>query len=379
MSRDIPGASGNYLSVSDVAAIDITGTALTVCCWINLDVNNATQDVVAKYGSSPLQYLLRINNSGQLSVFIGDGGNDNAVGGTTIGTGSWKHVALRKNGTGAGALKGYLNGVEEATATSNRSIADTSNPLTFGAAGDDTDQVNGRIAEVAIWNIALSPAEIAQIAAGKSPLSIQPANLKGYWPLYGNVSPETDLSGSGNNATIVGTVPAGTDPDLVNNPAHSATAAQSLTSSETTTVSQSQTATHTMIEFVGFVESVSTSQQSSQSFGLTELPVVRINIDGIDPGNFYVVDGDEFLVDNLDERTFFEIVSQSAAPQDLTIYTTYIRDDLELEDRVVTIPAGAKKYLGVFPGFIYNENITTLRLEQDNPGAIKIRALLLTS
>jgi hypothetical protein len=61
---------------------------------------------------------------------------------------------------------------------------------------------NGKIAECAIWNVALGAAEIAALAKGFSPLLIRPTSLVAYWPLIGRTSPEICPKG-GFDMTVV--------------------------------------------------------------------------------------------------------------------------------------------------------------------------------
>lgn len=157
-----------------------------------------------------VQYQIYQTGS-SLNCEVGDsGGNDQASASSQMSAGTWKHHAMRKNGTGAGALAVFTNGSSVATATSNRTIQNTANSLFIGQRSDNNaiTAFDGRLAEVGIWDVALSDAEIAALATGVSPLLIRPANLKGYWPVYGSGSPEADLSGNGNNATITGTLNA---------------------------------------------------------------------------------------------------------------------------------------------------------------------------
>ncbi len=210
MSRDIPGTGGNYLSVGDVAALDITGTALTLAAWVNADTYpNANPTIIGKLASSgtTVQYGLLLDGSGHINVFVGDaGGFDNAAGATVVGTGAWHHLAGVKNGTGAGALLAYLDGAQDASITSNRSIQNTAHSFTVGARTDNSFHFDGRIAEVCIWDAALTAAEIAALAKGVSPLRIRPGNLKGHFPLWAAAYPEADLSGNANNLAQNGTV-----------------------------------------------------------------------------------------------------------------------------------------------------------------------------
>jgi hypothetical protein len=56
----------------------------------------------------------------------------------------------------------------------------------------------GKIAEVAVWNVALGDDEIASLAAGANPTTIEAEYLVGYWPL---LSDANDDIGS-NNLTL---------------------------------------------------------------------------------------------------------------------------------------------------------------------------------
>jgi len=212
VARDFPGTAGNYLDAGDVSAIDITGTALTIAVWAFPD-NLNDRMLIAKDGggANTIQYRIwHANGSVQMQFDIGDSTNfDNASGGS-ITTGAWQHFALVKNGTGAGALKGYKNAGEVASGTSNRTIANQAATLRFGGrSADGFGPFDGKLADIGIWDAALTVAELSALAKGVSPLFVRPANLKGYWPMWGVGSPEADLSGNANNATVTGTVPVG--------------------------------------------------------------------------------------------------------------------------------------------------------------------------
>ena len=55
----------------------------------------------------------------------------------------------------------------------------------------------GKIAEAAVWNVALTADEVKALAKGFSPLFVRPANLKAYWPLIrlGSTIDAPDLVG----------------------------------------------------------------------------------------------------------------------------------------------------------------------------------------
>ena len=64
--------------------------------------------------------------------------------------------------------------------------------------------LDGQLAECAIWNVALTDAEVAILAKGYSPLLVRPQSLVGYWPTVGRTSPEIDIVG-GYDMTLVNT------------------------------------------------------------------------------------------------------------------------------------------------------------------------------
>jgi hypothetical protein len=72
------------------------------------------------------------------------------------------------------------------------------NETTIGqiANSSNSNRFDGRVAEVGIWNVALSLEEINALARGVSPLKIRRQNLVAYYPLYGNGAQEPELAGN---------------------------------------------------------------------------------------------------------------------------------------------------------------------------------------
>lgn len=213
MARDFSGASPDYMNVGDVAAIDITGTALSVHCWVKLDAFTTGGGwALCKVGNSfnPVQYGLLVGATGLVTFIVGNGStsHDDCASGAVMSTGIWTPIGGVKNGTGAGASSVFRSNVKSSI-TSNLSIGNTVQPLTFGRYSDAfANMMNGKLAEVAIWNVALTDNEMAALSIGVSPLMIRRNALKGFWPLYGTGSGEADLSGNVNTAGIGGSVPA---------------------------------------------------------------------------------------------------------------------------------------------------------------------------
>ena len=74
----------------------------------------------------------------------------------------------------------------------------------YGPTSGSNRLYKGGMAECAIWNASLTTTEIDTLAAGFSPLFVQPDKLIGYWPLGGTLTPATsgiEVTASRNLAT----------------------------------------------------------------------------------------------------------------------------------------------------------------------------------
>ena len=60
------------------------------------------------------------------------------------------------------------------------------------------------MAEVAIWNVALSDAEVAVLSGGLPHILMRPDALVRYWPLWGRHDPEIQLVGGTDSLTLNG-------------------------------------------------------------------------------------------------------------------------------------------------------------------------------
>lgn len=225
MACDFPGTNSNYLSVGDVSDIDITGTALTLAAWVQLDnvTGSAGQNlgIIAKWnngGTTVCQYALVFVHDGtnfKASGIVGDAaGIDQATGATAFPLDTWKHLAVVKNGTGAGGLRVFLDGVEDVSITSAKTIQNTDRSLFMGNLESNTRPIDALIAEAGLWDASLSDAEVVSLARGFSPALVRPQSLKAHWPLLGNNSPETELR-NGNNLTMTGTVAKASHPRII--------------------------------------------------------------------------------------------------------------------------------------------------------------------
>jgi hypothetical protein len=150
--------------------------------------------------------IVNSGGSGRLGVIVvATGGNPSfATGSFNLPIGSWFHVAFTYDSTNG--IISYINGSAGDTAAANGTLNGTPIATSIGYDGvGGRGHWNGNMADIAIWNTALSSGQISSLVSGIRPPSVQSANLVGYWPLDGYASPEPDLSGNGNNGTLTGT------------------------------------------------------------------------------------------------------------------------------------------------------------------------------
>jgi hypothetical protein len=98
----------------------------------------------------------------------------------------------------------YLDGTDKGTdATARNPLAAAHDRMSIGSDGETVpaDYFDGRIAHVAVWNVALTDQEIRSLAAGANPRRVRPDSLIAYWPVGGQ-SPEQDCVGSFNMGLI---------------------------------------------------------------------------------------------------------------------------------------------------------------------------------
>jgi len=193
MARLFDDASKEYLVY---AGIPVTAYPFTMACWFMSDINA---------GAASNQTLIALSNTAvwhRLAIFGNVAGDPvrvqtntsttgNADTSTGYSTNVWQHAA----GVWASTTSrtAYLNAGGAVTDTSSQIFGAVSD--TYISAVDLSVQwMSGRIAEAAIWNVALNATEILALSKGVHPLTVRPDAIAAYWPLFGLDSPEPDLS-----------------------------------------------------------------------------------------------------------------------------------------------------------------------------------------
>jgi hypothetical protein len=182
-----------------------------MACWFN--VNNITTDyTLMSLGDTAAdndQFSLRTRGAtagDPIAAIVRRSTFGIAATSTGYSASVWNHAAAVF--TSATSRAAYLNGAGKGTDATN--LAPTSIDATgvgflnvLTAAG----YFDGSIAEAAIWDVALTDADVAILATGASPLTVKPGSLVAYWPLIGAYSPEIDLI-QGRDLTVTGAAKA---------------------------------------------------------------------------------------------------------------------------------------------------------------------------
>lgn len=97
---------------------------------------------------------------------------------------TWFHWA--GVGISSSSHAAYFNGGNKGTSSDDvtpQGLTQTSIGMWETDGQPKMDYFDGNLAEIGLWNVALTDTEIAILAKGVSPLFIRPQNLVAYWPL----------------------------------------------------------------------------------------------------------------------------------------------------------------------------------------------------
>ena len=182
MAYDFNGTN-QYLS--GTAPIDGLTKPFTLACWFNSDTVTANQYLVSLSSASSGGYAITAHG-----VLAGDpvlcintsGAFAQSSSGYTANT--WNHVAGVFTSTSSKTV--YLNGGSSGTNTTLDATNPTATNIHIGVTrfnGSFTQYSDARIAEVGVWNVALTAAEIASLARGMTCDKVRPQSLVFYAPL----------------------------------------------------------------------------------------------------------------------------------------------------------------------------------------------------
>ncbi len=187
MAYDFNGTN-QYLRLGTAA---VTTTPITMACFVRIDSTFAQRRVMGLFyeaGTTTSGWSLDVAGAtGLVQALTADSGSfATANSGAAVSTsGSWNHACVVF--ASASDRKAYIDGGSSGSNTTTKAPTSAPTNTCIGAmvrsGGTAFTFVDGAIAEPAIWNAALTDAEIASLAKGVSPALIRPESLVFYPPL----------------------------------------------------------------------------------------------------------------------------------------------------------------------------------------------------
>ncbi len=205
MARNFVAASVEFLRGAAV----VTAAPFTVSIWARCSDDVADDHAVwftGRSNSNENFWGLRFNDTASghtIRYRVTDGLATNLETVATWTLNQWHHLCAVEAASNDRRL--YLDGGNKVTDANSRSPDGGINRTSIGRFDDNTPgvEMEGDIAHVAVWNVALTDGEVATLAEGVSPLRVRRDSLIAYWPVGGQ-SPEADVVG-GLNMIVTGT------------------------------------------------------------------------------------------------------------------------------------------------------------------------------
>lgn len=219
MSRQFATATSEYLEIDTPA---FTAYPFTMACWFNVTNITASHVLMWVGDKDVVNYMTFLAAQGSTAgdpviafsheYGVGPTGTGRADTSTSYSANTWHHAC----GTWSGVSNrtAYLDGGGKVTNTDAVIAMSNHDRTAIGAARDSSPgaYVDGLIAEAAIWDVTLTDAEVAVLAAGYAPPFVRPQNLVFYIPLVRNN--DEDIVG-GLSLTAFNTPTIGTHPRII--------------------------------------------------------------------------------------------------------------------------------------------------------------------
>ncbi len=181
MARLFDNALSQYLEIDQAIVADYP---FTLACWFNVDSAASGQTLMAITDKDVGDQIHTFFLSSDQTVRYGvnDPAWAVAITSTTWSLDTWHHACAV--GAASNSRSVYLDGGGKATSMDTRDPSGMDR-FSIGRNGDSTPSsyMSGATAEVAIWDVALTDAEVAILALKYSPLLVRPGDLVFYMPL----------------------------------------------------------------------------------------------------------------------------------------------------------------------------------------------------
>ena len=151
------GTNG-YIHVPGAATLPLAGD-LTIELWAYLSPGSR-QTLISK--DYIREFELTVETSGALNFYQGNGsaGANVLSPGGSVQPNQWQHVVVTRTAA-SNTITFYVNGVIKGTRVIGVAAAAGTSPVSIGRAKTADRYVNGRLDEVALYPVALTPAQVA--------------------------------------------------------------------------------------------------------------------------------------------------------------------------------------------------------------------------
>lgn len=205
MSRVFDGNSANFLSAA--GALSVTAPEMTMLLWVKDDRTGGFERVflgVGASGASGARRWISVKQTFGVSVYFCEGGP--ALEGSGVADQTWTLLVFRR--TSAADWDGFVGATELATANNSANgIGATADDVRLGQTTSGTLPAKGKVAHAAIFTRSLTDQEIADLAAGTNPSTLDATGRYAYYPLTDNSLANAWEADSGVGAlTVTGTV-----------------------------------------------------------------------------------------------------------------------------------------------------------------------------
>lgn len=186
MAYQLASASSQYLTISSVP---VAAAPLTMCCWFNPTTVNTTMTLMyIGNAANTHRFFMSIRGTDalkaiQLSVLESGVGSTLTTSTIAASANTWQHAAAVITSTTSRTI--YLNAGNSATTTSAALAPQNVDVFSIGARQATTfgQLMNGSIADVGVWDAALTVDEINSLYRGAACNQVRPQNLRFYAPL----------------------------------------------------------------------------------------------------------------------------------------------------------------------------------------------------
>lgn len=182
-------------ALMSVASAPVTDEPCSLGCWFNT-ADTSTAMAMLSVGAATARVQLDVSGGVVRAATVDAGGSSGiASSSASYSASTWTHgLAVL---AAANSRTAYLNGANAGTNTTSVTSSgwDRTRVACRVSGGSNGAFFTGLLAELAIWNVALSADDASMLGAGYSPLCVRPDALVFYLPLLGEDSPAPDEVG----------------------------------------------------------------------------------------------------------------------------------------------------------------------------------------